>query len=222
MFRQHVDGIIKANSAAKVIPYAEAIAEEVLRQHQARHLQWNDTYMIRENWKDHSNRVDMVNSVGLAFTSDEERGRVIYYPVCTDFGGFRARNNNMKGERRLCDVKKSTYKHLQSRQHLDALGEREKESRRNVRRTRIGFNIARKVLQTLREGTNYVRFESKLRDLHLVGLDIVSLTHSREFMRKFVGSMSATMDKRIGSHVKGTYPVTRRKRVIAFMVDKIT
>jgi len=33
-FAEHMDAVIKSNSAAKVIPYAEAIAEKVLRQHQ--------------------------------------------------------------------------------------------------------------------------------------------------------------------------------------------
>ena len=78
MFKQQVDAIIKVSLAAKVIPYAEAIAEEVMKQHQAELLQWNGIDIILENWKDHSNHVSIVRSSGLAYVADEERGRVIY------------------------------------------------------------------------------------------------------------------------------------------------
>jgi hypothetical protein len=125
-------------------------------------------------------------------------------------------------DQRLCDIREVIGKHLQSRQHLDAFEEREKELRRNVRRTWIGLNIARDVLQTLREGSSYVQFEMKLRDMHLAGLDIGFMNHSREFIRKFVESMVAVMDRRVGSHLKAVDPIITRKRVFSFMADKVT
>ena len=48
----------------------------------------------------------------------------------------------------------------------------------------------------------------KLRDLYLACLDIGSMPHSREFMRKFVESMSIVMDRKIGSHLKAIDPIT--------------
>jgi hypothetical protein len=62
------------------------------------------------------------------------------------------------------------------------------------------LNFARIVLQALREGSSYIQFEMKLRDMHLAGLDIGSMNQSREFMRKFVASMANVMDRKIGSH----------------------
>jgi hypothetical protein len=50
----------------------------------------------------------------------------------------------------------------------------------------------------------------KLRDMHLLGLDIDSMNYSRAFIRKFVESMSTVMDKKIGSRVKAVDPITRR------------
>ena len=52
-------------------------------------------------------------------------------------------------------MRKAIGRHLQGRMHADVLEEREKEMRQNVRRTPIGLNIARTVLQTLREGSSY-------------------------------------------------------------------
>ena len=70
------------------------------------------------------------------------------------------------------------------------------------------MNIARIVLQILREGSSYVQFELKLRDLHLASLDIGSMNHSRAFIRKFVENMSTVTDRKIGSHLKAVNPIT--------------
>jgi hypothetical protein len=67
-----------------------------------------------------------------------------------------------------------------------------------------------------------VQFEHKLQSLHLADVDIGSLNHSRKFILGFVESMTAVMDKRISDHVRAIDPVTGRKRVFAFMVDKVT
>ena len=101
VFRQQVDAIKEANPTAKVIPSAKAIAEEVMKQYQAKLVQWNGKGMIREIWKHHANHVDMVMSAGLAYAVDKKGGRVIYCPVCKDCGDLRARSNNMKEGRRL-------------------------------------------------------------------------------------------------------------------------
>jgi hypothetical protein len=64
IFRQHVDAIIKANSAAQVIPSAEAIAEEVMKQQLVEQVQREGTCMIREQWKLHNNQANMVREAG--------------------------------------------------------------------------------------------------------------------------------------------------------------
>ena len=114
----------------------------------------------------------------------------------------------MKLGQRLCDMRKSIFRHFDGRVHKDALEEREKELRLNVRRSRIGLNIARIVLQCLREGSSFVQFEMKLRDMHLAGLNIGTMNHSREFMRMFVKSMTTVMDRKIGAHLKAIDPIT--------------
>ena len=67
-----------------------------------------------------------------------------------------------------------------------------------------------------------MQFEHKLQSLHLAGVDIGTMNHSREFIRGFVESMTAVMDRRVSDHVRAIDPVTGRKRVFAFMVDKVT
>ena len=48
-----------------------------------------------------------------------------------------------------------------------------------------------------------------------------SLNHSREFARAYVGSMTKVMDLRIQRHMYAVDAVTRRKRIFAFMADKV-
>ncbi len=49
-FAQQVDAVIKANSAAQVIPIAKAIAEELLRQQDQKHTEQRGTGVFRELW----------------------------------------------------------------------------------------------------------------------------------------------------------------------------
>ena len=93
---------------------------------------------------------------------------------------------------------------------------------REVRRRRVGLNIARTALQTLREGASCVQFEHKLHSLHLAGVYIGSMNHSRECIRGFVESMNIVMDKRVMKHVRAIDSITCRKRVFAFMSDEVT
>jgi hypothetical protein len=218
-----MDAVIKATATAKVIPSAEAIAKEVMKQQREQEIQQNGTRAPRERWMENRNEVDNARDAGLTYESNEEGERVISRPLCVEFGDFvLGKVGTIKLGRRACDMRKAIMKLLQGRTHADALEARQKELRQNVRRTRIGLNTVRTGLQTLREVSSFVQFEMKLRDLYLVGLDIGSMNHSREFMRKFVESMSTVMDRKIGSRLKAVDPITRRKRVFLFMADKVT
>jgi hypothetical protein len=58
-------------------------------------------------------------------------------------------------------------------------------------------------------------------NFYLAGVNIGSLNHSREFIR-VVGSMTTVMDLRIQRHLHAVDAVTGRKRIFAFMADKVT
>ncbi len=102
------------------------------------------------------------------------------------------------------------------------MNEENREVTRNVRRYRVGLNIVRTALQSLREGASYVQIEHNLQSLHLVVLDIGSIKHSREFICGCVESMTIVMDRRINEYVRAIDPITGRKRVFALMADKVT
>ncbi len=91
-------------------------------------------------------------------------------------------------------TKRSIGRHLNTYAHEVALDEKAIEEERQARRGQIGLTIARIALQTLREGSSYVQFEKKLLTLHLLGQDIGSMNHYREFIRGFVNIMEAVMD----------------------------
>jgi hypothetical protein len=67
-----------------------------------------------------------------------------------------------------------------------------------------------------------VQFEHKLQILHLAYVDIGSVNHSKELIRGFVESMTTTSDRMIRDHMCAMNPITGRKRVFAFMADKVT
>jgi len=56
----------------------------------------------------------------------------------------------------------------------------------------------------------------------LAGGEIGSLNHSREFIKAFVKSMTSVMDLRTQRHLHAVDAVTGRKRIFAFMADKLT
>ena len=123
---------------------------------------------------------------------------------------------------RISVTRKLIGRHLAIQRHKQALVEEQRDATREDRRRRIGLNIARTALHTLREGASYVQFEHKLQSLHLDGVDIGSMNHSMECIRGFVESMTTVMNRRISEYVRAIDPITGRKRVFAFMADKVT
>jgi hypothetical protein len=115
-----VDAVIKANSAAKVIPSAEAIAEEVLRQQQQHVTHENGTGVFREAWQDHRNPADMVRDAGLAYRETEESGREIYCPICLTYCGGKG-DVGIASHRKLHVTKKCVARHLGTAMHKKAL-----------------------------------------------------------------------------------------------------
>ena len=67
-----------------------------------------------------------------------------------------------------------------------------------------------------------MQFEEKMRSLHLACVDIGSLNYSREFIRAFVESIKVVMGQRIERHLHVVDAATSRKRIFAFMADKVT
>ncbi len=124
----------------------------------------------------------MVRDSGLAYRDTDNNGREFSCPVCLKYRRVEG-HEVIKVYANLCATRKAIGRHLASQRHKHALDEEQRESEREARRRRVGMDIARTALQTLREGASYVQFEHKLQSLHLVGVDIGSLNHSREFIR---------------------------------------
>ena len=119
-------------------------------------------------------------------------------------------------------TKKSIWRHLHTARHKQALHVQNIELELKARRTRVGLSVGRAALQTIREGCSYLQFEEKLPNLHLSGLEIGSMNHSVRFIKGFVDNMAAVMDRRIRDHMHVVDVVTCRKRLFAFVADKVT
>jgi len=205
-----VDTVIKANFTAQVIPSAHTIAMEVIKRGQESNVDEHGVGVSRERWIDHSTVPDMVRDSGMAYRATDDGGREVYCPVCLKYrAGDGHEVLNVPG--RLSVARKSIARHLATQRHKQALAEEQREVTRGERRRKVGLNIARTALQTLREGASYVQFEHKLQSLHLAGVDIGSINHSREFIRGFVDSMTSVMDQRASDHVYSIEPVTGQK-----------
>ncbi len=85
----------------------------------------------------------------------------MYCPVCLKYrAGDGYEVVNVSGRLRV--TRKSIERHMATQRHKPALDEEQREAKRETRRHRVGLNIARTTLQTLREGGSYVQFEHKL------------------------------------------------------------
>jgi hypothetical protein len=196
---------------------------KVLRQQREHVIEQHGTGVSKENWSEHKNETDMVRDADLAYREiDGAQDREIFCIACHEYNRGVAANALFCNKQRLKYLKKAIAKHLATDAHSKALMEKERERTRPLRRNRVGLTIARTTLQTVREGTSYLQFESKLRTFILAGVDIGSLNHSREFIKAFVGSMTSVMDLRIQRHLHAVDTITGRNRIFAFMADKVT
>jgi hypothetical protein len=143
----------------------------------------------------HTVEADIVKDAGLAYNEIEGgRDREITCPVCRDYGRGIAAEASFNNNQRVKFLRKTIQRHMEMDAHAKALTAMDKERTRNQRLCHVGLIIGRTSLQIMREGCNYLTFEGKLHNLHLAGFDIGSLSHSRELIRAFVGSMITLMD----------------------------
>ena len=115
-FAQHVDFVIKANSTAQVIPSAEAIAEEVLRQQQHHAHEKHGTGVFRELWKEHRIETNVVRDAGLAYRDTDDHGREIYCPTCLAYCGNKC-YVGITSFPKLHVTKKTIGRHLGTARH---------------------------------------------------------------------------------------------------------
>ena len=119
-----LDGVIKSNSTAQVIPSAEAIAAEVLRQQQQHRTEQQGTGVSRENWLLHTVEADIVRDAGLAYREiDGGPDRDIICPVCRDHGRGNGVETFFYFIQRLKNLRKGIQRHLAADAHKNALTE---------------------------------------------------------------------------------------------------
>ena len=124
-FARQVDVVIKAYSAAQVIPSTEAIAVEVLRQQQLHTTLQRGMCVSRELLQDHRNEEDMVRDAGLAYRDTDENAQEIFCPICLTYCeniGYGVITSYPK----LHIIKKSSFKksierHLRTARHKQAI-----------------------------------------------------------------------------------------------------
>ena len=128
--------------------------------------------------------------------------------VCEGHSAHPVNKWTFKGTQRFANLKHSVKSHFTGidNAHSQALRNRERERRRLRDQKKIGMNVARAALQTVREAGSYSQFPNKLLDLHLSGVLIGSKNHSREFIRNFIESMYTVVTDRIGTYLALSTP----------------
>ena len=111
----------------------------------------------------------MVRDSGLAYRDMDGAGREVYCPVCFQYPAVDS-HEVIRVHERLHAARKLIARHLATQRNKQALDEEKREATREVRRHRVGLNIARTALQTLREGASYVQLEHKLLMVNYVRL----------------------------------------------------
>ena len=157
---------------------------------------------------------------------DEEGETVAVCPKCTKYIGrqyamsLRGKNTGeFLQPRRL---KQNFIGHLESTTHSDACtteADREREAEKNVK---IGQNLTRLVMQTIREAGSYQSFERKVFDFYEMGGRVGHFSHSCKFIAGMVKAMHAVVIETMVKWLHAVDPLTGKPRVFAACADKVT
>eukprot|EP00951_Prasinocladus_malaysianus_P016905 scaffold132378_cov43-Prasinocladus_malaysianus.AAC.1 len=175
----------------------------------------NNTVGVQE--RRYTNMDDLLHDCGFHKEEDEGVG-VVVCPKCTKYLGKRY---SLKiGEMRR--NRASWVAHLNSTIHKKAC-EFEGQIDEEERKTReIGENLARLVLQTIREAGSYQAFERKIVDFYLMGGRVGRFNHSSKFMRGMVQAMYDLTCRRVKRWLHSIDPLTGKPRLYSATADKVT
>ena len=112
--------------------------------------------------------------------------------------------------------------HIVTAQHKRAIMLRSELDEEHEKARKIGENLVRLVMQTVREAGSRLDFELKVVDFYEMGGRVGRFNHSEKFMACMVKSMYELTISRTSKFIKATDPATGKPRTFAATADKVT
>ena len=150
---------------------------------------------------------------------DDERVMLVCEPCAGQRGLLAGKNQAgvFSGQQPLPNLRKAVDTHIRSRAHRRCLDNAEAEKAQEKRRHNAGMNVGRAVYYGITEAASYLAFERLLLLLHVCGVFIGTLNHSRKFAATYVTDLHAAMSARLKKWLNEPQAVTGgRKRTVAF------
>ena len=163
---------------------------------------------------------EAVIALGFKFRKDGEGSDLpqVYCVACEE-GGARA---EFRTDKPFANLRKSLRAHLITSKHIAAEAAIRSTTGVVKASNRIGLNLSRLVLQTIKEGGSYLDYERKVFDLHLNGGETGRFHHNKRFISDLVPCMYRVCMNRIRTYLDIPDVTTGKSRIFAITADKVT
>ena len=165
---------------------------------------------------------EAITALGFKFIKDGNGSDLpkVFCVACAEHeGGGRAEFGT---DRPFSKLRKSLRSHLITAKHRAAEAHVQSKNEVVQASNRIGLNLSRLVLQTIKEGGSYLDYERKVFDFHLNGGDTGRFHHSKNFISDLVPCMYRVCMNRIRAYLDTPDVTTSKSRVFAVTADKVT
>jgi hypothetical protein len=216
--RELFNAVLTSFCNACLIPSKEVVAEEVVRVMRQPVVVEEGSGLLAKSLEQCKSERACVAYVGFEYT-DIDGEPIIVCPMCQDAESTRC---YFTMGRPVYVIRKVIVAHIESDTHKRACKAKATVEDHKVRHREVGLNFGRLVMQTLREGTAYDQFESKVLDFYLSGGNVGTMNHSCRFITDFVPCLHKVAMERIATYLHRIDPATRRHQVFAINADKAT
>ena len=194
------------------------VATEKLVAMSERKLREGDSEALARSQLRHTTVEQLMEACG--FEKIEHEGEE--FAKCPKCTRYKEKEVRLKIGNRIHKVKKNWQDHLRSQAHKDACALEGELAKVEERRKKIGMNLARLVVQMVREAGSYQSFEKKVVDFEQMGGYVGRFNHSCKFAAKMVGAMYEVTIELLIEFIHSADPDTGRPRVFAATADKVT
>ena len=148
---------------------------------------------------------------------------IAFCPTCTKYLGRQYPPVGLKLHGKpLHRIADNWRDHLRTKTHLKAIDASGEIEREDAKLRKIGENLTRLVMQTIREAGSYQSFEKKVVDFYKMGGRVGRFNHSTKFVSGMVEAMYEVTMQRFRYWLHEIDPITGKPRVFAAAADKVT
>lgn len=124
------------------------------------------------------------------------------------------------------NLKTRIIEHIDSQTHRNAQLAREEASaeqkKKSDRNMKVGMVLARTAYKIVKLGQSYANFETEVSLLHMNGVDVGDINHSRKFASQIVSAIFDVAVTKVKQVIRSELPTTGRPRPVGLLADKLT